>query len=87
MATDSHTLRAERFVEIGELIQRDAGIVLQRWLVRAAQEQPQAARVHREVLLDKLTPTSSYAIWACPVWTVMPWCERFATTQQLLRHG
>lgn len=54
MTTDAKILRADRFAEIGMLIQRDAGIIIDRWCHRAIQEQSQARRVHQQVLLDHL---------------------------------
>lgn len=47
-------LRSEAHVEVGSLIQRDAGILIERWSRRAVEEQPDAARVHHDVLLDHL---------------------------------
>lgn len=52
MSTDPQLLRAEPFTEIGLIIQRDAGIILQRWTCRAVEEQPTARRVHHQALLD-----------------------------------
>lgn len=54
MVVSSRQIRSERHVEIGSLIERDRGIVIDRWRRRAEEEQPQAKRVHREVLLDQL---------------------------------
>jgi signal transduction histidine kinase len=53
MTVDSRQLRSERHVEIGSLIQRDRGIVIDRWRRRAVEEQPKAKRVHLDVLLDQ----------------------------------
>jgi signal transduction histidine kinase/ActR/RegA family two-component response regulator len=47
-------IRAEPHVTVGELIQRDAAIVIERWARRAAEEQTQAKRVHHDALLDHL---------------------------------
>ncbi|HZY85191.1 MAG TPA: hybrid sensor histidine kinase/response regulator [Gemmataceae bacterium] len=54
MTIDPQLLRAEQFTEIGRLIQRDAGLLIQRWSRRAAQEQPDAGRTHHNALLDHL---------------------------------
>jgi signal transduction histidine kinase/ActR/RegA family two-component response regulator len=54
MTIDPQVLRSEQFTEIGRLIQRDAGLLIQRWSHRAAQEQPHAARSHHQALLDHL---------------------------------
>lgn len=54
MSTDAQVLRADRFSEIGQIIQRDAGVMIDRWILRAKQEQVQAQRVHHQVLLDHL---------------------------------
>ena len=54
MSIDARALRADRFAEIGIVIQRDAGLIIDRWTHRAVQEQPQARRVHYQVLLDEL---------------------------------
>jgi signal transduction histidine kinase/ActR/RegA family two-component response regulator len=54
MAVSSRLIRSERHAEIGSLIRRDRGVVIDRWRRRAEEEQPNAKRVHREVLLDEL---------------------------------
>jgi signal transduction histidine kinase len=54
VTNSADTIRAERFAEIGAVIRRDAGVIIQRWAARAAEEQPGAGRVHHEVLLDHL---------------------------------
>ncbi len=54
MTTDAKVLRADRFAEIGAVIQRDAGVIIERWCQRSIQEQSQARRVHYQVLLDHL---------------------------------
>ncbi|MFL5242623.1 MAG: ATP-binding protein [Gemmataceae bacterium] len=50
----TQVLRAEAHAEIGDLIQRDAGLLIERWLQRASEEQPNAQRVHRAAVLDHL---------------------------------
>jgi signal transduction histidine kinase/CheY-like chemotaxis protein len=47
-------LRAERHHEVGAVLQRDGGVIIERWCRRAAEEQPHAARAHHDVLLDHL---------------------------------
>ncbi|MGQ0636814.1 MAG: hybrid sensor histidine kinase/response regulator [Planctomycetaceae bacterium] len=54
MSTDAKAIHAERFAEIGNLIQRDAGVIIERWRQRAMQDQPQARRVHLQILLNDL---------------------------------
>jgi PAS domain S-box-containing protein len=54
MTTDPEVLRAERFVEIGTLIQRDIDTLIERWCRRAVREQPNAQRVHKDALRDQL---------------------------------
>jgi PAS domain S-box-containing protein len=54
MSTNLPSLRSESFFEIGRVIRRDAGLLLEQWAHRAAQEQPQAARVHHDTLLDHI---------------------------------
>lgn len=48
MSVDPQVIRAEPHTEIGNLLQRDAGIVLERWSRRAVEEQPNAKRVHHD---------------------------------------
>jgi len=55
MAIDPHTIRTEAHTEVGVLLQRDAGVIIDRWSRRAAEDQPNALRVHHEALLDHLT--------------------------------
>lgn len=52
MSTDPQLIRAESHIEIGEVIQRDTSILIERWGRRAVEEQPNARRVHHEALLD-----------------------------------
>ena len=54
MSIDPQVLRSESHGDIGSVIQRDAGILIDRWCRRAIEEQPNAARVHGEVLRDRL---------------------------------
>ena len=54
MNLDPQVLRSEQHVEVGQVIQRDAGILITRWSQRAVQEQPNAARAHHQALLDHL---------------------------------
>ena len=54
MTSPADALRAERFDEIGAILQRDCDAIIERWADRAAVEQPTARGAHREVLLDHL---------------------------------
>src|SRR5262245_1711818 len=54
MSTDANRIRADRFAEIGMIVQRDAGLIIEHWLRLATQDMPRAAAVHRDVLLDRL---------------------------------
>ena len=54
MSTDANLIRADRFAEIGLIIQRDAGLIIERWLRRAAEAKPPATAAHRQVLMDQL---------------------------------
>jgi signal transduction histidine kinase/CheY-like chemotaxis protein len=54
MSVDPGLIRAEPHTDVGLLIQRDAGILIERWSRRAVQEQPNAQRVHHQALLDHL---------------------------------
>ncbi len=54
MNIQSRQLRSESHAEVGDLIRRDAGLIIERWVRRAAEEQPNAARTHHDVLLDHL---------------------------------
>jgi signal transduction histidine kinase/CheY-like chemotaxis protein len=47
-------LRADSHPTIGDIIQRDRGIIVDLWAARAKSEQPSATRVHHDVLLDHL---------------------------------
>ncbi len=52
---DPQVIRSERHTEIGNLLLSGVGIVIDRWSRRATQEQPDAKRLHHDVLLDHLT--------------------------------
>jgi signal transduction histidine kinase/ActR/RegA family two-component response regulator len=54
MSIDTRVIRAEPHVEIGSLLHRDAAVLIERWCRRAIEEQPNAKRVHYEVLRDRL---------------------------------
>src|ERR1700730_7526107 len=54
MSIDSQVIRSEPHHEIGDLLQSNIGIVIERWSRRALDEQPNAARVHHAILLDHL---------------------------------
>lgn len=54
MSIDPGEIRAEAHTEIGSLIQRDVGVLIERWSRRAMEEQPNAKRVHHQALIDHL---------------------------------
>jgi signal transduction histidine kinase len=54
MTVNPSTLRSESFAEMGLVLRRDAPAILEAWCLRAAEEQPQAQRVHQQALLDHL---------------------------------
>jgi signal transduction histidine kinase len=54
MSLDPRVIRTEPHAEIGALLLRDTGLLIQRWARRSAEEQPHARRVHHEALLDHL---------------------------------
>jgi signal transduction histidine kinase/ActR/RegA family two-component response regulator len=54
MSVDPQVIRSERHREIGDLLQQNVGVVVDRWTRRAVTEQPNARRVHHDVLLDHL---------------------------------
>jgi len=54
LSTDANVIRADRFAEIGLIIERDVEMLVERWAQRAIKDESQAVRVHHEVLLDHL---------------------------------
>ncbi len=50
----SQVLRLERHERIAQVIQRDIGVLVERWARRAVAEQPDAKRAHHDVLLNNL---------------------------------
>lgn len=52
MSTDPQIVRSEPHTEVGFIIRRDTSLLLERWSRRAAEEQPNARRIHHQVLLD-----------------------------------
>ncbi len=54
MTTRIKHLRTESHCAIGDVIQRNVAVVIERWAVRAKDEQPNAARAHHDTLLDHL---------------------------------
>ena len=54
MSLDPELIHAERFEEIGRIIERDAEVLIDRWARRAIQEQPQAEPTHRGEMRDDL---------------------------------
>ena len=54
VTVNAKSIRAERYVEIGAIVRRDRHTLIERWAGRAAEEQPNAARVHHAALVDHL---------------------------------
>jgi signal transduction histidine kinase len=54
MTANPRTLRSEPFAQVGAVIRRDAGIIIDRWSRRVVAEHPDAARAHHDNLLDHL---------------------------------
>ena len=54
MSIDPQTLRSQRFEDVGQLLERDAAVLVDRWCARAVREQPTAHRVHHDILRDDL---------------------------------
>jgi len=54
MSIDLRQIRVEPHSEIGFLLERDAGVLVDRWCERAKEEIPDAKQVHRETLRDQL---------------------------------
>jgi signal transduction histidine kinase len=52
MSVDPQVIRSEPHREIGDLLEQNVGILVDRWSRRAIAEQPHAKRVHHDVLLD-----------------------------------
>jgi len=55
VTTNAEVIRSERYAEIGTIVQRDGAILIDFWAKRAAEEQPNARRVHHSVLLDDMS--------------------------------
>ena len=64
MTIDPQVLRAEQHLEIGRVLQSHAPSLIDHWSRRAAQEQPHAARVHEQILRDRL-PQFLHALGRC----------------------
>jgi signal transduction histidine kinase/ActR/RegA family two-component response regulator len=54
MVRSLREIRADTYTEIGGILERDLGLLIERWSQRAALEQPGAARLHGEALRDHL---------------------------------
>jgi signal transduction histidine kinase/ActR/RegA family two-component response regulator len=54
MSIDIRQLKAEPHTELGELLQRDVNILIDRWFEQAKDEISDAKHVHRDTLLDQL---------------------------------
>jgi hypothetical protein len=55
MSVDPDVIRSEPHVEIGNLLEGHADLLIERWCRRAVEEQPHAQRAHHSVLLDHLS--------------------------------
>jgi len=53
MNLDTEVIRAEPHVEIGALLQRNAGAIVERWCGVARNVEAAAKRVHHDVLRDE----------------------------------
>jgi signal transduction histidine kinase/ActR/RegA family two-component response regulator len=53
MSPDPEIIHAEPHTEIGQIIGRDANVLIEVWSRRAVEEQPTARRVHHEALLNQ----------------------------------
>src|SRR5579871_2281918 len=54
MSADGRGIRSERHITVGSVIERDANTILERWVARAIEEQPNAKRLHHDALVDQL---------------------------------
>src|SRR6266545_252961 len=54
MTVTPDLLRSENFVEVGQLLQQDAALLIERWSAQAVKEQPNAQRLHHQSLLNEL---------------------------------
>jgi signal transduction histidine kinase/ActR/RegA family two-component response regulator len=52
MSVDPQQIHSQQHIEIGTILQRDSGVIVQRWSARVIREQPNATRVHHDALLD-----------------------------------
>lgn len=64
MVATIRQVRSERHAQLGELLQRNASAIIERWAQRAREEQPRAQRLHHQALLDHL-PTFLYQMGRC----------------------
>jgi signal transduction histidine kinase/ActR/RegA family two-component response regulator len=54
MTVNSQAIRSEPHTEIGNLLEQNVSTVLERWSRQAAEEQPNAKRVHHAILINHL---------------------------------
>ncbi len=54
MSADPQTIRSEVHEELGDFLLINVEVIIERWSIRAVEEQPNASRVHHSVLLDHL---------------------------------
>src|SRR5438067_767096 len=54
MGVTPDLIRSENFADVGQILQRDAQLLIGRWSIQAAREQPDARRAHHEALQNDL---------------------------------
>src|SRR5262245_3142310 len=54
MTVTPELLRSENFAEVGQILQQDAALLVERWSAQAVKEQPNAQRLHHQSLLNEL---------------------------------
>ena len=54
MGVTPDLIRSENFTEVGEVLQRDVRVLIEKWSVQAVAQQPQARRVHHDALQNDL---------------------------------
>src|SRR5262245_32317247 len=54
MTVTPELLRSENFAEVGQILQQDATLLIERWSAQAVKEQPNAQRLHQQSLRNDL---------------------------------
>ena len=54
MGVTPELIRSENFTEVGEVLQRDVRVVIEKWSVQAVAQQPHARRLHHDALQNDL---------------------------------